>query len=117
MVRDYVGKARTGHRFVIIHGASYHNEFIYDRELAGIAAQHPTVFTYIPTISRPDEAPNAGWGGRTGRAHSLCESVCAAYGFSPADTFVYACGHPGMVTSLQTEMGAKGYPVRIEKYW
>lgn len=117
MVRDYLHKERSGHRFVIVHGASYTSELVYGDELRAAAESHPDRITYVPSISRPDDPRNAGWRGPTGRANARWPDLVSRYGLEPENTIVYACGHPGMVTTVQEQMGERDYLVRIEKYW
>ena len=75
IIRQYLRDGRSGHRFHVLMGASYANEFAYDGELQRLADEHPDLVTFVPTVSRPDEAPNAGWTGRKGQSEQHRRSI------------------------------------------
>ena len=54
-------------RIVLVHAVRRGNELTYRDVIAGIAADHPGAFTYIPMVSR-EAAPR-----RAGGAHSRCD--------------------------------------------
>lgn len=60
ILRSYLHDLRSGHRFYVLQGASYDDEFAYDVELSGLAERHPDFIAYVPTVSRPDEERNRG---------------------------------------------------------
>lgn len=117
IIRQYLNDGQTGHHFYILMGASYHDEFAYDTELEQLAAEHPDLITFLPTISRPDEEQNAGWTGETGRVNNIVEQYAEKWDLSAQDTIVYACGHPGMIEDVKDRMIPKGYDVREERFW
>jgi ferredoxin-NADP reductase len=116
-IRDYVHHARQGHRFYVLQGASYVDEFVYDREFMRLAARHPDIITYVPTLSRPAEERNAGWRGETGRVNTIVERYAEELGLAPEDTLVYACGHPGMIEDVKEQMLPRGFRVEEERFW
>ena len=92
-IREYLHSGQSEHHFYILEGASYHDEFGYDDELKRLSAEYPDVVTFIPTISRPDEARNSGWGAslvaptRWSRSTSRCTvSRQRTRWFTPAAT-------------------------------
>ena len=103
--------------FYILHGASYADEFTYDTELQEMAQAHPDFITYIPTVSRPEEARNRAWIGETGRVHTLLEKNLAIHGLDPETTLIYACGHPGMIEEVQAQANGLGFTVKQERFW
>ena len=117
MVRAYLHTGRRGHTFYLLHGASYHDELVYQAELARLAAQHPDVVMYVPALSRPAEARNARWRGETGRLSGLVAKYIARFGLIPRSTQLYACGHPGMVREVKERFGREGFRVQAERYW
>ena len=117
IIRDYLHAGLDGHHFYIIEGASYRDELTYDTELEALAAEHPELITYIPTLSRPTEERNAGWTGETGRANEVVESWIARLGLSPDDTMVYACGHPGMIEEVKAKLLPRGFKLEEERFW
>ena len=117
IIRDYLHHGRTGHHFYVLQGASYLDEFTYDKELSELARQHPDVITYVPTISRPAEERNKGWTGETGRVNLIVEPYVERLGLGPEDTLVYACGHPGMIEDVKQRMIPRGFQVEEERFW
>ena len=84
IIRQYLEDGQTGHHFYILMGASYHDEFGYDAELEKLAADYPDMVTFVPTISRPDEEPNAGWKGRDGPCQQHSREIRRKVGTHPA---------------------------------
>lgn len=116
-LRDYLHKGESGHRFYVLEGASYHDEFGYDEEFVRYAKQYPEMVKFIPTVSRPDEARNADWQGETGRVNAIVEAQVDRLGLKREDTLIYACGHPGMIEDVKARMSPLGYAVDEERFW
>lgn len=117
ILRTYLQQKREGHRFIVIHGASYQDELAFDGELGELARAHPDFITYIPTISRPNDPRNVGWTGETGRANALVEKYVQKFGLKAADTMIYACGHPGMIEDVKARSAKAGFPFLEERFW
>ena len=116
-IRDYLHKGDSGHRFYVLEGASYDDEFGYDDELERYTDEYPDMVTFIPTVSRPNEERNNGWKGETGRVNSIVEPQVEKLGLQKDDTLIYACGHPGMIEDVKARMIPKGYSVDEERFW
>ena len=116
-IRDYLHRGESGHRFFVLEGASYDDEFGYDDELERYTSQHPDMVTFIPTVSRPNEERNSGWKGETGRVNAIVEPQVEKLGLAKDDTLIYACGHPGMIEDVKARMISKGYSVDEERFW
>ncbi len=116
-LRDYLHRKASGHRFYVLMGASYADEFVYDEELKRLASDLPDLVSFVPTISRPDEERNDGWSGEKGRVNTIVEKYAEKYGLSPEDTLVYACGHPGMIEEVKDRMAPRGFTVEEERFW
>ena len=116
-LRQYLHDGADGHRFHVLMGASYHDEFIYDDELRRLQAEHGDLVTFVPTVSRPDDPHNGGWQGESGRVNTLLDKYVAKYALDPESTLVYACGHPGMIEAVKDIMTPRGYTVKEERFW
>jgi ferredoxin/flavodoxin---NADP+ reductase len=103
-------------RFIVLHGASYQNEFGYLAELAALALRHPGRVIYVPTVSRPDSPRNQGWGGECGRVENHLDPLIARYHLTPADTAVFACGNPAMVASVAGLFRKRGFAAQTESF-
>lgn len=116
ILRDYIHQGRTGHRFHLLQGASYQNEFGYREELERLAAAHPEFITYVPTVSRPDEPANQGWAGETGRVDTKVVEYLRRTGLDSGSTQAYACGHSGMLDAVERQLAPLGFQLRTENY-
>ena len=117
MLRSYFYRQGQGHRFYVLEGASYLDEFVYDKELDAMEASHPDTVKFIPTVSRPNEPRNDGWTGASGRANDIVEEQIEKLGLEPSSTLVYACGHPGMIEDVKERLVPKGFNVKEERFW
>ena len=117
MLRDYFHSGAQGHRFYLLHGASYDNEFGYDREVSRLAKEHPDDVRFVLTVSRPQEARNTRWEGETGRVNTIVAKHIERFGLDAASTLVYACGHPGMIESVREQLTPGGWTITEERFW
>ena len=117
MVRDHLHYDRDGHQFYVIEGASYRDEFVYDVELARLAAAHPDAVTFVPAISRPTEERNAGWEGATGRLNNVVADLIEEFALDRSQTLIYACGHPGMIEASREIVTADNWRWTEERFW
>lgn len=101
-----------GQKVFIFQGASYQDELGYNHELSAA-----DFCRYFPTISRPKEVRNAGWQGLTGRVNNIFTDFLEKSGFSPAETLIYACGHPEMIEDIKSKVGRLGFEIREERYF
>jgi ferredoxin--NADP+ reductase len=110
------GIRREDYRFHVLEGASYLDEFGYDKELSQFAAEHDYIEFY-PTVSRPTEERNDGWAGAEGRVNLLVEDYLAKLGVEPKETCIYACGHPQMVEDVSRRFADTDYTFMEERFW
>lgn len=117
MTRHYLNEGGTDHKFYILLGASYQDELTYDKELSAMAAAHPDIIHFVPTVSRPDEERNAGWTGAKGRVNNLVEEYLNLFELPQDDTMVYTCGHPGMISHVKDLVVPQGWMFIEERFW
>jgi ferredoxin/flavodoxin---NADP+ reductase len=111
------GKPR---KTVMLNGCSFADELGYRAELEQWEQDPAYRVTYVPTVSRPSDARNAGWAGRTGRAEGVIKDVCKDLSLKPEKTVVYICGNPEMILNVERELMDRGFPefhVKKELYW
>lgn len=108
--------SRNNYRFHVLEGASYLDEFGYDDELSKLANEHDNIQFYS-SVSRPSEERNATWDGPEGRINTLVENYVADNGFVPADTVIYACGHPGMIEDVKERFQDTDFHFEEERFW
>src|SRR5690606_7226291 len=116
ILRDYLRQGQRGQRFHVLHGASYHTEFGYRDELETMAASHSDHVRYIPTVSRPDDAANAGWSGSRGRVDGIVANYLQQAGLTKETALLYACGHSGMLNAVTSAFRPQGFQVITESY-
>ena len=117
----------TERKFVVLHGARYSWDLGYRGELESLARLRPN-FTYIPSITRPDQDPH--FHGRTGRIQTVLEQGAiekdAGLELDPAKTDVFLCGNPEMVKAVKAQLEPKGFisgdsknpgTIHVEEYW
>ena len=108
------GQTREIH---LLHGASYEHDLAWREELSGLeAGDFP--LRYVATISRPEQSP--GWTGCTGRVEAIIEPQLDAQGLEPANTTIYLCGNPEMITAVDEIATGRGFApeqIRKELYW
>ena len=98
--------------YVMIHGASNPTYLGYLAELNALAKNNG--LKYLPTISRPKEAP--GWKGCTGRAESVLQPDRYAetekrlgIELRPDKTIVTICGLTGTISQTIKGLAERGY--------
>jgi len=114
-------------RFVVLHGARYGWDLGYRGELESLARLRPN-FTYIPSITRPDQDPH--FQGRSGRIQTLIEQGVlegeSGVALDPARAEVFLCGNPEMVSIVKMMLEDKGFAakngeqpatIHVEEYW
>ena len=116
-IRSYLHRGGQGHKFYVLQGASYLNEFTYGDEMQELASRHPDTVVYVPAVSRPAEEINAGWQGVKGRVNTIVDEYVEKLGLEPDTTLVYACGHPGMIEDLGERLSPRGFRIKEERYW
>jgi ferredoxin/flavodoxin---NADP+ reductase len=117
IIRQYLHDGDQGHRFYVLLGASYQDELTYDAEFCRLAAQHPDVVQFVPTVSRPDHERNRGWSGARGRVNAIAGEFLERFRLPQDDTLVYTCGHPGMIAAVKEEVVPQGWKFKEERFW
>jgi ferredoxin--NADP+ reductase len=114
-------------RFVVLHGARYSWDLGYRGELESLARLRPN-FTYIPSITRPQEDPH--FIGHTGRIQTLLDQGVlereSGVALDPANVEVFLCGNPDMIKTASVMLQGKGFvakggsapaTIHVEEYW
>lgn len=117
IIRDYLHRGGSGHKFYVLLGASYYDELTYDAEFHELAAKHPETVEFIPSVSRPDDPRNAGWRGAGGRVNAIVWEHLERLQLPQDDTQIYACGHPGMTEDMKTKLRPLGWKFTEERFW
>ncbi len=115
-------RARAQQRQIwLLHGVSYEHDLAWREELTDLAATASGggfPLHYAATISRPSDA--AAWRGLTGRAEAVLDAHLDEHGLTAANTTIYLCGNPDMVSAVEEIAMRRGFApdhVRKELYW
>lgn len=103
---------------VVLHGVAHTTELAFRTRLE--AWGPGTGVRYAPTISRPAEAQDAHWGGRTGRVTAQLAEVIGDERLDPRNLVAYLCGGPAMIddaTRLLVSLGSPPEAIISERYW
>ena len=127
MLRTRLTIAQKVH-FAVLHGARHSWDLGYRSELTTLTRLSPK-FTYLPSISRPDEEPVA-WAGERGYVQDLWTGrrLAASWGFEPIpdNTHIFLCGNPSMIETMLQILAGEGFEehtrrapgqIHVEKYW
>lgn len=107
----YLKKINTTRKIILIHGVSYPVELGYKELIENLASENNNLwnFTYIPTISRPNDPLSKNWNGNIGRADSLLSEIETHSSqlekildteITPQNSFFYLCGHDKMINNV-----------------
>jgi ferredoxin--NADP+ reductase len=118
----------TGRRLAVLHSARHSWDLGYRGELIMMQRLRPN-FTYIATVSRPDEEP-VPWGGLVGHVQELWQTkvLQEVWGFRPGpeNTHVFLSGNPGMIEAMSAILASEGFrehtpqspgEMHVERYW
>ena len=117
MIDTLRGRGQT-RDLVLLHGVSHDYDLAWRDELEALAASGSFPLRYAGTVSRPLQCPD--WHGLTGRVETVVPGQLDVHGLAPANTTVYLCGNPDMITAVEEMALARGFPpdqVRKELYW
>jgi len=114
-------------QFVVLHGARHSWDLGYRGELESLARLRPN-FTYIPSITRPDQDPH--FHGYVGRIQTLMQQGVieqeSGVVLDPQHTEVFLCGNPEMVKTAIAALEGRGFAtkngsapatIHVEEYW
>ena len=106
MLRDARQRGETGHRYLVLYGASHPDDLgPYASELAALAREADV--TGVATVSRPWEAE--GWTGETGRVEDVLRKHLDARGWDPREAAGYGCGNPAMLQNVLGVLRRAGF--------
>ena len=119
--------SETQRRFVVLHGARFGWDLGYRGELESLARLRPN-FTYLPSITRPEQDPS--FHGHTGRVQALLEKGLiekeSGVALEPAQADVFLCGNPDMIKAVKLMLEGRGFDsgqpgkpgnIHVEEYW
>ena len=112
-------------RVVLVHAVREASELTYRDEIAGIGAQYPGAFTYVPVVSREDH-PEALRGRIPGLIADGRLEARTGVALTAESSQVMLCGNPAMIEDTKTVLAARGMrrhrrrapgQITAEEYW
>jgi ferredoxin-NADP reductase len=103
---------------VLLHGVSYDHDLAWRAQLEQLANGGGFPLRYVGTVSRPQSCPD--WTGCVGRVEAVVADQLDAHGMTAADTTIYLCGNPDMISAVEEIAAQRGFApeqVRKELYW
>jgi phenol/toluene 2-monooxygenase (NADH) P5/A5 len=97
MILDLLEKGES-REITLVYGARNRAELYGDTLFLDLAGKHAN-FTYVPTLSQPDEGDN--WAGETGYVH---DAATKRFGGDFRNHKAYMCGPPGMIDACITAL-------------
>jgi ferredoxin/flavodoxin---NADP+ reductase len=126
MLRTFLAH-ETKRKIVVLHGARYSWDLGYRGELETLSRLRPN-FTYIPSITRPDQDQH--FLGRIGRIQAVIAQGAlekdAGVNIDPKELDVFLCGNPEMIKIVTEMLEKKGFKkgdaknpgnIHVEEYW
>lgn len=127
MLNTYL-RAGQNRKFALFHGVRTSQDLSYRSELLTMQNICPN-FSYHPIISRP-QADLIPWTGPTGHVQALWDTQVIEQAWTmkpePANTHLFLCGSPGMITDMIARLVPLGFKehskkepgqIHVEKYW
>lgn len=116
MLRSSIKNHET-RKYAVVHGSYNSWDLGYRSELRTVERFSPN-FSYIPTISHPENEP-IEWKGNVGFVQSILENrvLQEKWGteITPENTSVFLCGHPKMIEDVVELLAKDGFTVHSKK--
>jgi NAD(P)H-flavin reductase len=104
-----LAREQSTRRITLFWGVRSQADIYYQRELADLR-EHLPAFSYVTTLSRPEE----GWTGARGTVTSLVETRIETV----SNLDAYVCGNQRMIKDVTAALNGKGLcPVYREQYY
>jgi ferredoxin/flavodoxin---NADP+ reductase len=116
----YLKKIGSRKKIVLLHGVSFGQELGYRDILENFADEKNNLwnFTYIPTVSRPNDKLSNGWQGNTGRVESVLSGIeknnsileqNLGTSVTPVNSIFYLCGYKTMIDHVLSILAPLGF--------
>jgi len=109
----------TKKKITLVHGVSFAQELGYREILEKLSAEKNDFdFTYIPTVSRPNEILSEGWNGNTGRAENILSGIekhdsklekILGESVTPDNSIFYLCGYKSLIDDVTLILSPLGF--------
>jgi len=123
----YLKKNGIKKKITLLHGVSFAQELGYREMLESLSSEKSDSwdFTYIPTVSRPNDKLSANWHGNVGRVESILSGMDKHNSkleqildkpVTPDNSFFYLCGYKSMIDYVTGILSPLGFvPVHSKR--
>jgi len=116
----YLKNIGTRKKIILLHGVSFEQELGYKELLEKLVLEKNDLwdFSYLPTVSRPNERFSKNWKGNKGRVESFLSGIEKhesnlekTLGFSiiPENSIFYLCGYKTMIDYVISMLSPLGF--------
>lgn len=116
----YLKKIGTKQKVILLHGVSYAQELGYREILEKLAAEKNDLwdFTYMPTVSRPNEKLSKNWAGNKGRVENILSEIekhnsklekVLGHQITTDNSIFYLCGYKTMIEYVSSMLSPLGF--------
>ena len=103
----------------MVHGVSFAQELGYREVLEKLSTEKNDFdFTYIPTVSRPNDKLSKGWDGNIGRAENILSGIekhgsklekILGKSITPDNSIFYLCGYKNLIDYVTLMLSPLGF--------
>lgn len=104
----HLKKIGSKNKIILLHGVSYAQELGYREPLEKLSSEKNNLwnFTYVPTVSRPNDELSKNWNGNIGRVESILSGIdkhsskleqISGVSITPNNSIFYLCGYKNMI--------------------
>ncbi|MCA9828168.1 MAG: hypothetical protein KC444_07255 [Nitrosopumilus sp.] len=116
----YLKKIGTSKKITLLHGVSFAQELGYRGLLESMSCEKNDSwdFTYVPTVSRPNDTLSENWKGNNGRVESLLSGIdrhdskleqILGKPITHDNSFFYLCGYKSMIDYISAMLSPLGF--------
>ena len=116
----YLKNIGTRKKIILLHGVSYAQELGYRELLEKLELEKNDLwnFTYLPTVSRPNEKLSENWNGNKGRVESILSGIekhdsklekVLGFPITIDNSIFYLCGYKTMIDYVSSMLSPLGF--------
>jgi ferredoxin--NADP+ reductase len=115
----HLKNTKSRKKITLVHGVSFAQELGYRDILEKLSTEKNDLdFTYIPTVSRPNEKLSKGWNGNVGRAENILSGIekhdsklekILDRSVTPDDSIFYLCGYKNLIDNVIAMISPLGF--------
>lgn len=115
----HLKNTKSRKKITLVHGVSFAQELGYREILEKLSTEKNELnFTYVPTVSRPNEKLSEGWNGDVGRAENILSDIekhdsklekILNTSITPDNSIFYLCGYKNLIDYVVLMLSPLGF--------